>query len=58
MSLSDLRELDVTDELCRLQDKIAALTIERDGLHAALVAIVEYNRGDVAARRALAKDGE
>jgi hypothetical protein len=30
LSLSDLRELDLSDELCRLQDKVAKLTIERD----------------------------
>jgi uncharacterized coiled-coil DUF342 family protein len=36
MSLSDLRELDeLDDELCRLQDKIAALKAERDAWKAA-----------------------
>ena len=62
MSLSDLRELDLSYELCRMQDKIAKLTIERDGWRAVLVLIasdnfqIEHAR-DVA-RRALATDGE
>jgi hypothetical protein len=74
MSLSDLRELDLSDELCRLQDKIAALTIERDKLRAALeeIAILGeqgmkpdysewltfHDKVAQIARRALATDGK
>ena len=64
MSLSDLRALDMADELCRLQDKVAMLTIERDKLRAALERLIRDYEDEVvgekamAARRALATDGK